>query len=182
MGIRGRSLRIIIIGLLIVTASPVRMKTADSTVVVPGGSVIEVDDARVKGVVAMFERTEQAVRVHDLETVMAAYSPQYHYHGLKKDDIRQVWKDLFDEYKEIASTHLFTKFTHVGSGSKAVLEVTCTGHLWAVSKLSGLYIPIDSWHEEVHYLVTEDGQWRIRGNAGESPRVLPFGTAPHPMF
>ena len=26
------------------------------------------------------------------------------------------------------------------------------------------------------------GVWRIRGNAGETPRVLPFGTAPHPLF
>jgi hypothetical protein len=113
---------------------------------------------------------------------MAAYSSQYNYHGLKKDDIRKVWKDLFDEYQEIASTHLLTKFTKVGSGSQAVVEVTCTGHLWARSKTSGLYVPIDSWHEEVHYLVLEGGEWRIRGNLGDSPRVLPFGTSPHPLF
>lgn len=28
----------------------------------------------------------------------------------------------------------------------------------------------------------EEGTWRIRGNVGESSRVLPFGTAPHPLF
>ena len=28
----------------------------------------------------------------------------------------------------------------------------------------------------------EDGQWRIRGNVGDSPRLMPFGTSPHPLF
>ena len=156
--------------------------TAQAKIVVPAGSVIEVDEATVKSVVAMFERAEQAVKAHELDTIMAVYSSQYNYHRLTKADIRKVWKDLFDEYQEIASTHLLSKFTKVGSGSQAVLEVTCTGHLWARSKTSGLYVPIDSWYEEIHYLVLEDGAWRIRGNVGESSRVLPFGTAPHPLF
>ncbi|OQW32729.1 MAG: hypothetical protein A4E19_05055 [Nitrospira sp. SG-bin1] len=156
--------------------------TAEAKIVVPAGAVIEVDEATAKAVVATFDLAEQAVKAHDLDKVMAVYSPHYNYHGLKKDDLRKIWKDLFDEYQEIASTHLFTKMAKVGSGRDAVLEVTCTGHLWARSKTSGLYVPIDSWHEEVHYLVLEDGAWRIRGNVGESPRVLPFGTAPHPLF
>ena len=151
-------------------------------IVVPAGSVIEVDEATVKSAVAMFERAEQAVKTHDLDTTMAVYSSQYNYHRLTKADIRKVWKDLFDEYQEIASTHLLSKFTKVGSGSQAVLEVTCTGHLWAKSKTSGLYVPIDSWHEEVHYLVMEEGEWRIRGNLGDVPHMLPFGTSPHPLF
>jgi hypothetical protein len=165
-----------------VTAFLVGMGTAHANIVVPAGSVIEVDEANVSAIVSLFERAEQAIKAHDLEMVMAVYSSQYNYHGLRKDDIRKVWKELFDEYGQIASTHLLTKFTKVGSGSNAIVEVTCTGHLWAVSKTSGLYVPIDSWHEEVHYLAVEEGGWRIRGNVGESPRVLPFGTAPHPLF
>ena len=157
--------------------------TAEAKIVVPAaGSVIEVDTATLKAVVGTFEQGEAAIKSHDLDKVMAMYSPQYNYHGLKKDDLRTIWKDLFDEYQEIASTHLFTKMTKVGSGRDAVLEVTCTGHLWARSKTSGLFVPIDSWYEEVHYLVLEEGAWRIRGHVGESPRVLPFGTAPHPLF
>jgi hypothetical protein len=156
--------------------------TARAKIVVPATAVIETDDATAGDIVAMFERAEQAVKAHDLETVMSLYSAEYDYHGLKKADIRKIWKDLFDEYGEIASTHLFSKIAKIGSGSQAVVEVTCTGHLWAVSNTSKLYIPIDSWHEEVHYVVLENGAWRIRGNVGELPRVLPFGTAPHPLF
>ena len=151
-------------------------------VVPPTGSVIEVDTATLKAVIGTFEQAEEAVKAHDLDKVMVIYSPQYNYHGLKKDDIRKIWKDLFEEYQDIASTHLFTKMTKVGAGRDAVLEVTCTGHLWARSKTSGLFVPIDSWYEEIHYLVLENGAWRIRGNLGESPHVLPFGTAPHPLF
>ena len=156
--------------------------TAEAKSVVPSGSVIEVDQTTVTAVVGTFEQAEQAIKSHDLEKVMAMYSPHYNYHGLKKEDLRKIWKALFDEYEEIASTHLFTKMSKVGSGHDAVLEVICTGQLRAKSKTSGLYIPIDSWYEEVHYLVLEDGTWRIQGNVGESPRALPFGTAPHPLF
>lgn len=182
MNALGRTCLRTITFLMIVTAPLFGLGSAQAKIVVPAGSVIEADDATVTSVVTTFERAEQAIKAHDLETVLGLYSSQYNYHGLKRDDIRKIWKDLFDEYKEIASTHLFSKISKVGSGSNAVLEVTCTGHLWAVSKTSGLYIPIDSWHEEVHYLVFENGAWRIRGNVGESPRVLPFGTAPHPLF
>ena len=60
--------------------------------------------------------------------------------------------------------------------------IKCRGSLSDFSKTSGLRVPIDSWYEEVHVLTLEGGIWRIRGNAGEMPRVLPFGTAPHPLF
>ncbi len=166
----------------VVIFSLATLEPAEPKIVVPASAVIEVDAATVKAVVQVFERAEQAIKSHNLETVMAMYSPQYNYHGLKKRDIQKIWKDLFDEYQEIASTHLFSKISRVGSGIDSVLEVTCTGHLWAASKTSGLYVPIDSWHEEVHYLVFEEGSWRIRGNVGETPRVIPFGTAPHPLF
>lgn len=159
------------------------MGTAEAKIVVPPtGSVIEIDQTTLKAVLSTFEQAEEAIKAHDLDKVMGIYSPHYNYHGLKKDDIRKIWKDLFEEYQEIASTHLFTKMATVGSGRDAVLEITCTGHLWAKSKISGLYVPIDSWYEEIHYLTFEEGGWRLRGNVGESPRVLPFGTAPHPLF
>jgi hypothetical protein len=179
---RGRIIFTAVITVIVLTASLAGMEPAQAKIVIPAGSVIEVDEPTVKTVVEAFEQAEEAVKVRDLDRVMAIYSSQYNYHGLKKEDIRKVWKELFDEYKEIASTHLFTKIAKVGSGNHAMLEVTCTGHLWAISKTSGLYVPIDSWYEEVHYLVFEDGRWRVRGNVGELPRHLPFGTAPHPLF
>jgi len=113
---------------------------------------------------------------------MALYATQYNYHGLKQADVRKIWSTLFAEYRDIEEMHFFSKIAKVGSGSNAIIEVSCTGSLSALSKLSGLRVTIDSWYQEVHFLTPEGGAWRIRGNAGESPRVLPFGTAPHPLF
>lgn len=141
-----------------------------------------VEGRTIEAVLAMFRHADEAIRDRNLDQVTALYSDQYNYHGLRKSDIRAVWANLFDEYQEISSHHLFSRIAKVGAGSDTMIEVTCTGHLWAISKTSGLRVPIDSWHEEIHYLVFEKGAWRIRGNAGESPRVMPFGTAPHPLF
>ena len=35
---------------------------------------------------------------------------------------------------------------------------------------------------KMHLLNLEDDVWRIRGNADDQPQILPFGTAPHPLF
>ncbi len=40
----------------------------------------------------------------------------------------------------------------LGSGGQTIWEVAYTDHLQALSKTSGLHIPIDSWHEEAHYV------------------------------
>ena len=97
-------------------------------------------------------------------------------------DVRNIWLDLFEKYRDLGEVHFFSKIVKVGSGSNAIIEVTGTGNLSGFSKTSGLRVPIDSRHEDVHFLTLEGGVWRIRGNTGETPRVLPFRTAPHPLF
>jgi ketosteroid isomerase-like protein len=144
------------------------------------GMQAEANDKTVKEILAVFERAEQAVKNHDLEGVMAVYSKRYNYHGLKKPDIRKIWTNLFDNYKEIESTHLFSRIVPAGAGD--IIEVTCSGGVRGVSKTGNLRVPIDSWYDEIHYMTKEDGTWKIRGNLGDAQTVLPFGTAPHPLF
>lgn len=156
-------------------------KAHTATEIAPGAS-IEVDEPILQAVLETFHQADEAVRAGNLEKIMALYSEHYDFHGLKKTDIRKVWADLFDEFREISNVHHLTRFTKVGSGSQVIVEVTCTGKLSGRSKTSGLTVPVDSWSEEIHYLKFEDGRWRIRGNVGESPRMMPFGTAPHPLF
>lgn len=149
---------------------------------IPPSAIMEVDQAIVTQIVDVFHKAEAAVAAGDIDGVMALYSTQYNYHGLKQADVRKIWLNLFEEYRDISEVHFFSKIFKVGAGSNANLEVTCTGRLSGLSKTSGLRVPIDSWYEEVHFLTPENGSWRIRGNAGETPRALPFGTAPHPLF
>jgi hypothetical protein len=156
--------------------------TGQATTSIPQGTVVEVDQATVNQILDVFHKADTAIEEENLDGIMALYATQYNYHGLKQADIRKIWIDLFKEYRNLVGVHFFSKIVKVGSGSGAIIEVTCTGVLSGLSKISGLRVPIDSWYEEVHFLTLEGGVWRIRGNAGETPRVLPFGTAPHPLF
>ena len=162
--------------------SLVTATTGEATTSIPPGSIVEVDQATVNQILDVFHKAEAAIAVGNLDGVMALHATQYNYHGLKQADVRKIWSNLFEEYRDISEVHFFSKIAKVGSGSNAIIEVTCTGSLSGLSKTSGLRVPIDSWYEEVHVLTREGGAWRIRGNAGETPRVLPFGTAPHPLF
>lgn len=113
---------------------------------------------------------------------MALYSKRFDYHGLRTIDMRKVWMNVFDEFQDLADIHHCSRLTKVGPGSKTIIEAICTGSLSGLSKTGGLRVPIDSWDEEVHYMTFENGQWRMRGNVGDSPRFMPFGTSPHPLF
>lgn len=166
----------------VVALSLVTGTTGQATTSIPPSAVVEVDQTTVKQVLEVFHKADTAIAAEDLDGVMTLYATQYNYHGLKKADVRKIWFDLFKEYHDLSDVHFFSKIVKVGSGSTAVIEVTCMGSLSGLSKTGGLRVPIDSWYEEVHYLTLEGGVWRIRGNAGESPRILPFGTAPHPLF
>jgi hypothetical protein len=163
--------------MLTLTGSPARAELR----LLPGAAT-DLDQATVDEVLATFRQAEQAIHAGDVNGIMALYSEHYNYHGLKKADMRKVWANLFDEFQELSDVHHFSRMIRVGSGSKTIIEVTCTGSLSGLSKTGGLRVPIDSWYEEVHYMTFDDGQWRIRGNVGDSPRLMPFGTSPHPLF
>ena len=158
------------------------MQVHAKTQLLPGG-IQEVDSDTLKELLSTFEQAEQAMQGRDLDGIMALYSDDYLYHGLKKADVRKIWKQLFDHYRELESFHTFSVVRTVGPASKQVAEITCTGVIWGTSKDTTLRSPIDSWYEEVHFLKKENGRWRIAGNVGgESVPVLQFGVAPHPLF
>lgn len=172
-------------GLLAIAAlvggqGPLQLASAKTQIL--AGTTPEADEKTVAEIMAVFDRAEKAIENRDLDGLMALYSKSYNYHGLRKGDIRKIWADLFERYHKIESIHLFTRIVKAGAGSGTTVEVTCTGNLWAISDTTKLRVPLDSWYGETHYLAQEDGTWRIRGNVGESPMVLPFGTAPHPLF
>lgn len=156
--------------------SPVLAKTKISP-----NAEIHADQKKVQEIMATFEKAEAALEARNLENLMALYSKDYAYHGLTRDDIRKIWKDLFAQSHRIASEHRFSKIV-VADGKNPRAEVTCTGSFWSTSEDAGKRVNIDSWYEEVHYLVYEDGAWRIRGHAGEASKDPIFGNTPHPLF
>lgn len=173
----GRWMLVAVAALSLVTGT-----TGQAATLLQTGAVVEVDQTTVNQILDVFHKADAAIAVGNLDGIMALHATQYNYHGLKQADVRKIWLDLFKEHRDLDGVHFFSKIAKVGAGSNAIIEVTCTGSLSGILKISGLRIPIDSWYQEVHYLTLEGGAWRIRGNAGDRPRVLPFGTAPHPLF
>lgn len=146
-------------------------------------TIQEVDQSTLDELLATFEQAERAMQARDLDGIMTLYSEEYAYHGLKKADIRDIWRQLFEHYRDLESIHTFSMVRRIGPASKLTAEITCTGVVWGTSKQTTLRTPIDSWHEEIHYLRKETGRWKIVGHAGgDTQPVLQFGIAPHPLF
>ena len=146
---------------------------------------IHVDQQTVHELTSTFDQAEEAIRSRDLDGLMSLYSDRYAYHGLKKADIRSIWKELLENYDLISNVHTFSMIRTSKQGDTPVLEITCTGALWATRNDSKERLPLDSWHRETHHLVKEQGAWRIIGSAGADTGSRPpkmFGTAPHPLF
>lgn len=142
---------------------------------------VKADDATVSGILASFNRAETALHAGNLDELMDLYSQEYQYHGLAKSDLRAIWEDLLAQHRDFRSNHILSRIAAVPS-SRPSAELTCTGSLWAVSKETGQQVNIDSWYGEVHYMVNENGTWRVRGHRGEGLKTRGFGTAPHPFF
>jgi hypothetical protein len=137
----------------------------------------------VKGLLAAFERAEAALQKEDLDALMRFYAPAYDYHGLKDNDVRRVWGEVFEHYKTVESLHLFSDVKVLRVNDELRVEVTCTGGLYGTDEHTGKRLTLDSWFREVHYLVKEGDAWRFLGNAGEVPAAAPFSSAPHhPLF
>lgn len=155
---------------------------AAAKVEVVTGASVTADEIVVKGILATFERAEQAIQVRDLDGLMALYSKRYNYHKLRKSDARRIWEEIFEYHHKLHSTHLFTDIKTAQVDGETRAEVKCTGALWGLANETGQKVTVDSWFEEVHYLVKEDGTWRIIGNAGGALETPRFGHAPHPLF
>lgn len=154
-----------------------------------GGAMVEADPEVVKAILSTFDRAEEALRTKNLPGITAVYSKDYQNRGLRKEETALIWKDIFARYNRLSSRHLFTKI--VVDRGKGAARVTCTGALYGVSILrGGKPAPtsaeepthIDVWFEAVHYLILEDGAWKIIGHDPAAGPDDPFGAAIHLLF
>jgi hypothetical protein len=110
---------------------------------------IQADQRIVDELVDTFHRADEALRRQDLDALMPIYSENYRYHGIDKIELRNIWEDLFRLYRDFSSTHVFSNIT----ADTTRAEITCTGSLWAMSRMTGRRVNIDSWYSDVHHLV-----------------------------
>jgi len=140
-------------------------------------------DPTMQEVLAAFDRAERALEKQDLTALMQFYAPGYNYHGLHVEDVQRIWGEVFEHYRTLTSTHLFSEMKIVHAEEGLRVELTCTGGLYGADVQSGARVTLDSWFQEVHYLVRDKQGWRFLGNRGDAPRSAPFSSSPHhPLF
>lgn len=113
---------------------------------------------------------------------MALYATRYNDHGLKHADVRTIWFDLFEEYRGLSEVHVVSKIVTVGWGYHAIIDLTLQREPVGPRRPAACGCRSQLGHEETHDPTREGGVQRIRGSAGETRRVLPFGTARYPLF
>ncbi len=140
-------------------------------------------DPTVQEILKAFDRAEQALEKQELAPLMQFYAPGYNYHGLHVADVERIWGEVFEHYRALSSTHLFSEMRVVQTGEGLRVELTCTGGLYGTEAQSGARLTLDSWFQEVHYLVRDKQGWRFLGNRGDAPSSAPFSSSPHhPLF
>jgi len=174
---------IVILAVLFITPRWHHPAPAAAVVEAAAGTVSKADQAALNEIVASFDRAESAVQQQELDVLMDFYAKAYNYHGLKWSDVRRVWSEVFTHYGQLTSKHVFTGLKLVRDDGFKKAYVTCTGGLYGIEKRTGKPITIDSWVQEVHYLVKEKGGWKFLGNAGGTSLSAPPASAPHhPLF
>jgi hypothetical protein len=156
------------------------------------GAEVKAEPAAVQAVLATFNQAEEALQAKSLSGIIAIYSKAYQNRGLRKEDTSRIWKDIFDRYNRLSSRHLFTRI--VIDRQKGTARVTCTGGLFGVPILKERKpsptaaeepvesMHIDVWFEANHYLVLEDGVWKIVGHDLAGGSEDSFGASIHLLF
>ena len=153
---------------------------------VPRSATIHTDKNTAADILKSFRRAEDALKRKDLDSLMDFYADNYKHGGFTKDSLRAEWHHLFQGYRDFSATHVLTRIEVVLDAHRVPLtaQITCTGSLWAISNDTNQRVNIDSWYNEVHYLLYVEGAWRIQGHAWEVLRPTDTRTArpPHPFF
>lgn len=190
MGRKGRALCLLAVAAILPAGEPARAVVQvlpEMTLTREGrtatGAKAVRSDPTVQEIIKTFDRAEHPVEKQELAPLMQCYAPGYNYHGLHVTDVERIWGEVFEHYRTLSSTHLFSEMKVVQIGEGLRVELTCTGALYGTEAQLGARITLDSWFQEVHYLVRDKQGWRFLGNRGDAPRSAPFSSSPHhPLF
>ena len=129
---------------------------------------------------AFYAEIEAALAAEDIDRLMSYYAEDYLHRGITRKQLRFMWLEIFSEFSELYSVHIFAKIdVH---GGDAILA--CTGALLGIPLEGGDYQAVDRWVNQNHWLTKVGGQWKMIGGAThEAPgkpgsRTLEL----HPLF
>ena len=150
--------------LLVSMIGPVPGAVAD--VQFPRAAKTNADEGTVREFADFYEQIEAALTSEDIDRIMSFYAEDYLHHGITKKQLKFMWLEIFSEFSDLYSVHIFTRVdVH---GGDAIL--VCTGALLGIPPEGGDYQTVDRWVSQNHWLTKVDGQWRMIGGAThESP-------------
>jgi len=134
---------------------------------IPQSADLRGDPKTIEEILGAFHRFENALQWRDLEGVMALSAESYQDRSFTKANLREEWRHALAEYHGFSAIHLVTRVEVQPDSVQSVAFVTCSGIISAVSNTTGARVTLDSWIGEVHYLIHEQGNWRIQGDAWE---------------
>ncbi len=126
-----------------------------------------------------YEHIEEALKSKNVTKMMSFYADDYLYHGITKRQLKFMWLEIFSDYADLYSVHVFTKIeVH---GSDAIL--ICTGARFGIAGDEKDYQTVDRWVTHPHWLTKVDGAWKMIGGAThESPSGRGSRLELHPLF
>lgn len=110
---------------------------------------------------AFYDEIEKALAAEDIDQVMSFYAEDYLHYGITKKQLKFMWLEIFGEYSDLYSVHIFSRIDAHGDDSILV----CTGALLGIPEEGGDYEAVDRWVSQNHWLTKVDGEWKMIGGA-----------------
>lgn len=174
------SIKIIMAGIFALTIAVLGdAPAARSEIQFPKTSKTNADAATLKEFNRFYEEIEKALQEENISKIMSFYADDYLHHGITKKQLKFMWLEVFANFEELYSVHVFTKIT--AHGKDAIL--VCTGGLFGVANKGEDYTTVDQWVTHNHWLSKVNGEWKMVGGAThQSPRKRGSRLELHPFF
>lgn len=152
---------------------------ARAEIQLPRAGQTNADEKTLHEFEVFYEQIEEALKNKNITRMMSFYADDYLYHGITKRQLKFMWLEIFSDYTDPYSVHVFTKIEI--HGSDAIL--ICTGALFGIAGDEKDYQTVDRWVTTPHWLTKVDGAWKMIGGAThEAPSRRGSGLELHPLF
>lgn len=153
--------------------------SAIAEIQLPKPSKTNADPVTMDEFAAFYANVEEALTTKDLDRLMSFYAKDYFHYGITKKQLRFMWLEIFANYEELYSVHVFSKIDV--NGDDAIL--VCTGALLGMPEPDADYEAVDRWVNHNHWLTRIDGKWKMIGGATHHSTAGKGGPLEiHPLF
>lgn len=129
----------------------------------PSPDMVSATSKDVKEIQEFYARVEDAMMKKDIDAMMKFYADDYFHKGITKEQVKGLWTNIFNSFERLNSAHIFSSVNVQGNDA----AIVCTGTLYGIPKDSkeAMFVTVDRWTNQDHYLSKINGNWQIVGGA-----------------